>query len=149
MTPFFTDYTTFVVDFFFLKSDGARPVVENEECAVEDFFASRYVRETINSFVERCIGIDAATKSNTNRFEIVDEKFVREVFSSIESHVFEEVSKTILVVFFEDSTYGLCDMEFATFFRLIVVTNVISETIVENTHTNIGVDWKRLRQLSH
>jgi hypothetical protein len=48
------------------------------------------------------------------------------------------------VVFFEDSTYGLCDVEFATLFRLVVVTNVISKAIVEYTHTHILVDREKL-----
>jgi hypothetical protein len=54
--------------------------------------------------------------------------------------VFEEVSETILVVFFEDSTYSLCDVEFATFFRLVVVTDVVSKTIVEMANADIGID---------
>ena len=114
--------------------------MKHEKCTVEDFLTSRHVRETIHSFVERSVGIDIATETNANRFEVVDEKFVREVCSSVERHVFEEVSETILVVFFEDGTYGLCDVEFATFFRLVVVTDVISKTIVEMTDADIGVD---------
>ena len=118
--------------------------MKHEKCTVEDFLTSRHVRETIHSFVERSVGIDVATETYTYRFEIVDEKFAWEVLSAVERHVFEEVSETILVVFFEDSTYGLSDVEFAAFFRLVVVTNVISKAIVEHTHTYVLVDREKL-----
>jgi hypothetical protein len=35
----------------------------------------------------------------------------------------------------------LCDVEFATLFRLVVVTNVISKTVVEMTNADIGINW--------
>ena len=52
----------------------------------------------------------------------------------------KEVCKTILVVFFENSTNGLRDMELSTLFRIFIVTDVISQTILQLTHAHCRIN---------
>ena len=66
---------------------------------------------------------------------------------AVESHVFEEVCQAVLVVFFETGAHRLRDVKLGALFRLFVVANVISQSVVQLTIAHIGVERQRLRFL--
>ena len=49
---------------------------------------------------------------------------------TIERHVLQEVRQTVLMILFEDSTYRLRDVELAALFGLLVVTDVVRQSVV-------------------
>lgn len=71
------------------------------------------------------------------------------MFRPIESHMFQKVSQTVLVVLLEDGADGLRDVEVAMPFGVFVMTYVVRQAIVEYTHPYCAVDRQSLRLLSH
>ena len=105
--------------------------MHHEQRRVDDSLAiGRHIRKTIDCLVNRCIGIDISAEVNANRFEIVDDTFAWEMLCTIESHVLQEVRQPILVVLFKDSSYGLCYMKLATLLRLLIMTDVIGQSVL-------------------
>ena len=45
-----------------------------------------------------------------------------------------------LVAIFEDSTYGLRDMELGTLLRLLIVADVIGQSVVQMTYAHVLVN---------
>ena len=58
---------------------------------------------------------------------------------SVEAHVLKEVSQSALVVIFQYRTHFLCDVEFSLLFRQCVVTDVISQSIIQLTDSYLRV----------
>ena len=144
-TPFFVDNATLVVDFGFLQEDIASPIVEHPKTRVNQTgVGSGHVRDAINCFVKTCVSVDVNTKLDTVLLKVVEHIFTREFTSTVESHMLEEVSKTTLVFFFKYRTYALRDVELGTILGCFVVTDVIGQTVVKNTVTNLLVDRQRL-----
>lgn len=68
---------------------------------------------------------------------------------AIEGEVLQEVSQTALVVVFVDRAYFLCDVEAGYMLRETVVSDVISQTIVQMAYSHIFVYRDRWHHLSH
>ena len=70
---------------------------------------------------------------------------------AIESHVLQEVCQATLALIFVDRTYALGNVEVCHMLRILVVTNVISQSVVQLTHANGGIywDWRHLHFLCH
>ena len=66
---------------------------------------------------------------------------------SVECHVLEEVRQAVLVILLEDSTYRLRDMELAALFGLLVMTDVVGESVVQFAVSNGRVHRQFLRRL--
>ena len=145
-TPLFVYHTALAVYLIVFEQDGARPVVQYEEAGVYQSGVGRgYVRYAIYRLVESGVGIDVGAEFYTVVFEIVEHCFPGEVLQSVESHVLQEVCQTALVLFFENRTYALCDVKFGAVFGCLVVADVIGESVVEYTITNLRVDGQLLR----
>ena len=124
--PFFANHTTLCINLFRQKEQAASPIVHHQQRRVNDSLADgRHVRQTINGLVNRRVCVDISAEIHTDRLEIIDDTFARKMLRTIESHVLQEVRQTILVILFQHSTYGLCDVEIAALFWLLVVTDVI------------------------
>ena len=76
-----------------------------------------------------------------------DDAVAREALCSVETHMFQEVSKTILVVVFEQRTYVLHNVELCTLFRFLIVANVVRHSVLQFTHTNLRVHLKFVAQV--
>ena len=147
-TPLFANDTAFGINLVAQQRQGTRPIVHHQQGAVDDALAiGRHVGQAIDRFVERGVGVDVTTKIDANRLEIVDDAFAGEMLGAVESHVFEEVCQTVLVVFFENGAHRLRDVKLGALFRLFVVANVISQSVVQLTIAHIGVERQRLRFL--
>ena len=65
---------------------------------------------------------------------------------SVEGHVLQKVRQTILMVLFEDRTNGLRDVELATLLGLLIVTDVIRQSVVQLSITNFRINRQFLRR---
>ena len=151
-SPFFADYATFFVYFLVSKVDGTRPVVKDKQAWIYYINVfSRHVADIIYRLIDAGICIQVCTEFDTFRFapryNAKTCLIPREVFGSIESHVLQEVSQTTLLRFFKDGTYFLCDVEFYSFFRKCIVSNVIGKPVVQFTDADIFVHRQFLHGL--
>ena len=71
-----------------------------------------------------------------------------EVFGAVEAHVFEEMGKTVLVVFFLESADVSSEIEFAALCRLVVVTDEVGHAVFQLTDFDSRVGGQRLELLS-
>jgi hypothetical protein len=61
------------------------------------------------------------------------------VGSAVKAHMFKEVSQTLLVVFLLDRTYPLRDKEVGTAFRHRILSNVVSQPVIEMTNSHCRI----------
>lgn len=54
------------------------------------------------------------------------------MFRAVERHVFEKVRQSVLVVLLQNGADSLRNVKFGALFRLLVVANVVGQTIVES-----------------
>ena len=105
--------------------------MHHEQRTVHDPFAvRRHVTQTINGLVDRGVSIDVTTEIDTYRLKIVDDALTREMLRTVERHMLQEVRQTVLMILFEDSTDSLRDMELCTLFGLLVMTDIIGQSVV-------------------
>ncbi len=141
--PFFMNHTTFLVDFLGVESKVVGPVVEDKEARVLYALTSHgHVGNVVDSLINTGVGIEVDAKLHTNRFEPVAERRAGIIGCAVETHVFKEVSQTALVVFFENRTDRLGDIEIGLAFGRFIMTDVVGEAIVEFAFDNRTVDWQ-------
>ena len=117
-TPFFMNNATLLVDFSLFEEQTARPVGQDVEAGVVD------------RFVGGGVGVEVLTELHTDALTILDELTIGgEVLGTIESHVFEEVCKTALAVFFLHRTHLLGDVEVGQSLRLGIVADVVGQAV--------------------
>ena len=111
----------------------------------------RYIADSVYCFVDTgvCIQVcsELDTFSLTPRHDAQSGFITREVFCSVESHVFKEVSQTALLRLFKDGTHFLCNVKFDAFFWECVVSDVISKPVVKFTYADIFVHGQCLHRL--
>ena len=147
-SPLLEDHATLGIDLLVQKEQTATPVMHDQQRTIDDTgTVGRHVRETIDGLVDGGISVDVTTEIHTHGLEIIDDSFAREMLGTIERHVLQEVRQTVLMILLEDGTHGLCDMELSTLFRLLVMTDVISQSVVQLAVTNLRVDRQFLRRL--
>ena len=129
--PFLEDDSAFGIYLFRQEQQTAAPIVHHEQRRVHDSFAiGRHIRQTVNGLVNGGVGIDVTTEVHAYGLEIIDDTLAREMLRTVERHVLQEVRQTVLVVLLEDSTYRLGDVELTALFGLLVVADVIGQTVV-------------------
>ena len=130
-TPFFTNNTTLCIYLLRQQKQTACPVVHYQQRRVNNSLANgRHVGETINSLVDGRVSIDITAKVHTDRLKIINNSFARKVLSSIERHMLQEVSQTVLVILFQHRAYCLSDMEIAALFRLFIMTDIVRQSVL-------------------
>ena len=103
----------------------------------------RYIGNVINRFVYGRVGIQVFTEFHADAFQVLYQGLSGEVSRSVETHVFQEVGKTALVVLFLYGTYFLGNIEIGSVSRKTVFTDVIGQSVVQLADTNILVDRNR------
>ncbi|CDA48917.1 unknown [Bacteroides stercoris CAG:120] len=146
-TPFFIDNAAFLVYFFGIQSKVVAPVVKNQQTRVDSTRSiDRYIGNVINRFVYGRVGIQVFTELHADAFQVLYQGLSGEVSRSVETHVFQEVGKTALVVLFLYGAYFLGNVEVGAVSRKTVFTDVIGQPVVQLTDTYILIDRNR-RQL--
>ena len=138
VAPLLVDDATFLVYLLGFQVDKLAPVVEHQETGVDDAFTfDRSGTDVIHRLVNGSIGIEVGTKLHADglapRHDAEFLALAWEVLGTIESHVFQEVSQATLARFFQDGAYTLCDIEVSESRLLVVMTDVISESVLQLT----------------
>ena len=115
--------------------------MQNKKTRVNDTLAyDRNIVEHILCLLEACRCIDIAAELGTDTAQVVEQCLVGEILCTVEAHVLKEVSKTILVIGLLESTHIGCQIELGTLGRLVVVTDVVCQAILELADSYILVN---------
>jgi len=76
-------------------------------------------------------------------FKSADNCFAREMFGSVEGHMFKKMCETVLVVVFKRCTYILDNIEAGSFFRLLIVTDKVGEPVGKLPCPYFRIHWSR------
>ena len=121
-----------------------------EEARVDDAFPyDRYVVEHVLSLLEACRCVDVSSELGSDALKPLKKGLAREVFRSVEAHVLEEVSETVLVIVFLECSYVSSKVEFSSLCWLIVVADVIGHTVFELAGSYGRVVWKLVLTKCH
>ena len=138
--PLFVDYATLGIYFFLIEQEVVGPIVQNQQARVLHTFASgRYTRDVVNSALYACVSIKVVTKLNTHAFAPLHQIVAGKTLGAIEAHVFEEVCQSTLIVFFHYRTHFLSNVEFSLSFRIIVVTDIIGQSVRQLSNSHLWI----------
>jgi len=141
LTHLLQDDATLVLDFIVFKGDEARPVVQHEEAGVyQTRVGGGDVVEHINGLLEARPSIHVGAEFHTVALHVVKHGFLGEVLQAVEGHVLQEVGETALVLFFEDGTNLLRDVEVGALGGFFIVTDVISQSVLQLTSSDVWVE---------
>ena len=98
--------------------------MQNEYTAINNLisFVGGSIHNGVNCFVECRIRIQVSSKTTTDTFQESDQVLAGEMLRSVERHMFQEVSQTLLVIFFQNRTHLLSDVKVCTPFRFGILT---------------------------
>ena len=63
------------------------------------------------------------------------------MFGTIESHMFKEMSQTILFRSFKSRSYFLRNIKISSITRRFIVNDIISQSILKLAELNIWIKW--------
>ena len=139
--PLFVDHFALAVDRVVFEQDESRPVVQDQQAGVhQSRLYGRHVGNVVDRFVDRSVGVQIRAELDAVLFEVTGEFPVREVFGSRESHVFEEVRQSALILLFENRSDPLGDVKVGPFFRQVVVPDVIGQTVRQFSDAHRRID---------
>ena len=134
------DHAALGVDLLGLEGDEVRPVVQDEHRRVDDALTrGRNVFDHVRSFVPRRVSVQIVSEFHAYRLQIFEHLLARQVFRSVESHVFEEVCETLLVVGLLYGADVVQDVEARLSLGLFIVANVVGQPVVEFAHADFLV----------
>ena len=123
--------------------------MQDRKDGVDSALAShRNVLYHILGIVPARAGIEVVAEHYADLFQIVYHGLSRQVLRTVESHVFEEVSQTLLVVVLLYGTHVMQDVEAGLPFGLLVVADVVGHAVFELAYTKILIGRDRLQSLS-
>ncbi len=137
------------IDLRRLQGDEVRPVVQDRKGGVDSALAShRNVLYHILGIVPARAGIEVVAEHYADLFQIVYHGLARKVLRTVEGHMFEEVSQTLLVVVLLYGTHVMQDVEAGLTLGLLVVADVVGHAVFELAYTKILIGRDRLQPLS-
>ena len=97
--PLLVDHAALGINLLGVERQGARPVVEHEETAVGYGGAlQRHITYIIYGLVDGGVGVEIISELDADTLQPVDHALAGEVLCAVETHVFKEMGKTLLVV---------------------------------------------------
>ena len=138
------NHATLLLYLLLFQQQTVGPVEEDEQTRVDDTLARRgYITNIIYRLVYRRIGVQVSTELHTYALTPAQHLVTLEMFRAVEGHVLQEVSQTTLVVVLLNRAHTLGNVELGTVFGPCVVTDVISQSVVQLTDTHVGVHRNR------
>ena len=137
------DHTSLSIDLSRIASHEMRIVMHHEKTRVDDALADHWdIVEHVVSLLETSSCIDVAAELGTDALEILEKRLSREILCTVETHVLEEVSKTVLVVSLLVSAHICSEIELSSLSRLVVVADVVSHAVLKLACLHSRIVWK-------
>ena len=139
--PLLVDHATLLLYLLLLQQQTVGPVIEDEQTRVDNTLARRgYITNIIYRLVDAGIGVQVTTELDTHTLTPAQQIVALEVLRTVEGHVLQEVGQSSLVVVLLDGAHTLGNVKLSPLLGPIVVTDVISQSVVEFADTYIGID---------
>ena len=123
-----------------------RIVVQDQKAGVHHRFPyQRNIIEHIGGLIDTCGGVDIASERSPDALKPVKDALLREVLGTIEAHVLKEVRETILVGSLLNRSDVGRKVEFRPARRLVIVSDVIGQTVLQLA----DLDRRVIRKLLH
>ena len=136
------------VDLLRFERDEVRPVVQDQQGAVDDAFArSGDVLHHVGRLVPAGAGIEVGAEFHAYFFEILRQHLAGEVLGAVEGHVFEEVGETLLGIVLLNGADVVQNVEVGLSFRLFVVADVVGHSVFELARADVLVRRNRLLRI--
>ena len=141
----FDYHSPFGIDFGRVVCHEVRIVMDNHQAGVDNALThDRNIVKHICGLLDSGGCVDVVAEIRPYALEIVQQSLSREILGTVEAHVLEEVRETVLVRGFLDCTNMRCQIEFSPLCRLVIMFDVISQTIVELAYADSGVVRQQL-----
>ena len=146
--PLFVDDAALALDFLLVEQDVAGPAVENLNTHLDHLGVAGGHIDVVNGLVEAGVGIDAAAELDAMLLKLFNHLVVGVALDSVEGHVLAEVREALLVVALEDGAGVRHEAELDAVLGLLVVADVVGESVVEVAYDDFLVDRHSSRQVS-
>ena len=132
-TPLLVDDPALVVDVLVGEQQSVGPVVKNPETGVDGRRngGHRHIVDVVNGLIEAGLGVQVLTEFHTDALAITDNTVAGKVLGAVEAHVLQKMRQTSLVLLFQDGADLLRDVEVGLTFRLLIVADVIGDSVVQ------------------
>ena len=144
------NHATLLVYLLGFQQQAVGPVVQNQQTRVYDTLTGGgHVRDVIHRLVDRGVGIQVASELHTDGLTPFHDVVTLEVLCAVEAHVLQEVGQSALVVVLLNRTHALGNVELGTLFGPCIMTDVISQSVVQLTDFYVGVGGDGRHLLCH
>ncbi len=147
--PLFNDNAPLLVDLIGIESHPLRPVAQNLKRLHYHLRTVCGHSEHIDRLIKTGIGVEVWTETHADGFHIVHQFLFREVLGAVESHVFYEMSDTLLIIIFQYRTGVHHQPQFGTLFRFLINTNEVLQSVLKNTCVDLWIERQYLILLRH
>ena len=118
--------------------------MQNQQAGIDGPRSSdRHIGNVVYGFVYGSIGVQVLTEFHPDTLQVLFQCITGEVGRSIETHVFQEMGKAALVGFFLNGAYLLGNVKVGPVCRLAVLADIIGQSVVQLSDTDIFVDRDR------
>ena len=129
--PLLVDDAALFLNLLLVEEDVAGPAVEDFDTHLHHLsVVGRHVH-IVNSLVERGVGVDVAAEFDAVLLQLVNHLVAGITFDAVEGHVLAEVGEALLVVALHDGTGVAHQAELNHVLRLLVVADVVGESVVK------------------
>ncbi len=126
------DYAALRIDLGRFECDEVRPVVQHEQCRVDDALArGGHVGDRVLGVVLRGVGVEVAAELHADALEVVDHLLAAQVLRAVEGHVLQEVGQTLLGVVLLNGAHVVFDVEIGLSLGFLVVADVVVHAVGE------------------
>ena len=126
------------IDGFLGERDAVRPVFQNHHAGVDGRLACRgHIGEEVDRLVGGGVCVQVATILHADALQILLQEVVLEVVGTVEGHVLQQVGETALALLFLHRAHLLGDVVVGYFLGIVVVADVVGESVVELTHAHV------------
>ena len=119
--------------------------MQDHQCRVHHALTSHWhILHIVLCEVPRSEGVEVCAKLHTNLLKVLNHSLAWVGLCTVECHMLKEVSQALLVVILLNSTHIVYDVEVSHTLWLLVVTDVVGESVLKFTDANRLVSRDRL-----
>ena len=143
--PLLVDHAALTVDVLRGQQQAVGPVMEDPQAGVDcaRHGGHGHVVYIIYGLVDAGIGIQVSTEFHTDALAVFHHAIAREMLRAVEAHVLQEMGQTALVLVFQDGAHFLGDVEIGLPLRLLIVPDVVGQSVVKLADAHLRIDRDR------
>ena len=145
-SPFRKDDAALAVDAALLECGSLRPILENQQGAIEDARHIGRHPQRVLRVVEVRLGVRVRTDTQAERRQEVDDALLRKVLGALELHVFHEVRQPTLVVVFQHRAGLDHQPKLGAAGGLSVRADVVFQAVRQRADEGFGIHGHLLRE---